>query len=198
MVPKRLSGHSLLEEREAGAPQEPGPVCALQEGNVGPSAWPCSQSRQTPSAPFPLIPQIPRLTRGLSLTLYQTLRDHHLTHHLCQLCGPGCVPAHAGGRQQRSEPRPGKSGLPFLLPACRPGCALVDDTGAAAPKDTDPTSPPPAGLAEGLRALQGNLAGLGSMISVLCQGRCAELLAPVSHVLLPMAPKLGSFDRCGN
>lgn len=128
-----------------------------------------------PSALFPLIPRIPRLTRGFSLTLHQTLRDHHLTHHLCQLCGPGRVPAHAGGRQQRSEPRPGKRGLPFLLPACCPGCALVDDTGAAAPKDTDPTSPPPAGLAEGLRALQGNLAGLGSIISVpgkypLCRG----------------------------
>ena len=73
-----------------------------------------------------LHPQVPRLT--LSLTPPQTLRDHHLTHHLCQLRGPGRVPAHAGGRQQQTEPRPGKR-VVLPLPARCP----VRDAGASPP-----------------------------------------------------------------
>lgn len=63
-----------------------------------------SVSTETPSA----LSAPPASPASHSLTPPQTLRDHHPTHHLCQLRGPGRVPAHAGGRQQQAEPRPGK------------------------------------------------------------------------------------------
>ena len=96
------------------------------------------RSAQTP-AHSPLHPQVPRLTR--SLTPPQTLRDRHLTRHLRQLRGAGHVPAHAGGRQQQAEPRPGKRAvLPLLassLAAPGGGCWSFTPTPR---EDRDPCS----------------------------------------------------------
>lgn len=45
---------------------------------------------------------------------FQTIWNHYSTGHLCQLCGPGCVLAHAWGRQQQHKRQSGVSACVFV------------------------------------------------------------------------------------